>query len=421
MIPDLFPALPTLSSQISAVAAARPANPDGWPVLPEAALYGLVGDVVRTIDPHSEADPAAILIQTLAAVGNMIGPGPHCTVESTRHSLNLYAVLVGESSKARKGTSWGHIEALCSQVDGPWAVDRVTGGLSSAEGLIAEVRDGASPPIDRRLLIVQSEFASVLRVMGRDGNNLSPLMRAAWDSGDLRTLVKNNPLQATGAHISLIGHITRPELLRYLSDTEQHNGFGNHFLWCSVKRSKSLPEGGNVPPEEMAILATQLRTVIEYARSRGGSIMRRDDAARMLWNAVYERLSEGLPGLLGAATSRAEAQVLRLSALYAILDRGITIRVEHLRAALAVWDYCFESARYIFGASTGNRVTDQIHEALRAAGTTGLNRTQIRDLLGRHASTERIEQALGQLMKMGIASRHNVGTEGRPIEFWRAT
>jgi hypothetical protein len=185
--------------------------------------------------------------------------------------------------------------------------------------------------------------------------------------GDLRTLVKNNPLKATGAHISVIGHISRPELLRYLSDTEQHNGFGNRFLWCSVRRSKVLPEGGNVPEEEMAILATQLRTVIEYARSKDGSTMRRDDAARDLWGAVYEELSEGQPGLLGAATSRAEAQVLRMSALFAILDRSIDIRVEHLIAALEVWDYCFQSARYIFGAATGNRVADQIHEALLQA------------------------------------------------------
>jgi hypothetical protein len=217
-----------------------------WPVLPSVALQGLAGDVVRTIEPHSEADPAAILIQTLAAVGNMIGPGPHCLVESTRHALNLYAVLVGETSKGRKGTSWGHIERLCSRIEEQWARGRVTGGLSSAEGLISEVRDDTDPPSDRRLLIVQSEFASVLKVMQREGNNLSPLLRAAWDSGNLRTLVKHDPLKATGAHISIVGHITHPELLRYLSDTEQHNGFANRLLWCCIKRSKFLPEGGSV-------------------------------------------------------------------------------------------------------------------------------------------------------------------------------
>ena len=38
-----------------------------------------------------------------------------------------------------------------------------------------------------------------------------------------------------------------------------------------------------------------------------------DDAARKLWAQVYPTLSEGKPGLLGAITARAEAQVLRIS------------------------------------------------------------------------------------------------------------
>ena len=313
---------------------------DGWPRLPEAALYGWAGDVTRTIEPHSEADPAALLISTLVAAGNLLGPGIHCRVEASRHGLNLYAVLVGESSKARKGTSWGHIERLCACVDQVWARDRVTGGLSSAEGLILEVRDNVEPqepPPDRRLLLVQSEFSAVLRVMTRDGNTLSPVLRDAWDSGRLRTLVKNNPLKATGAHISKIGHITRPELLRYLSDTEHHNGFANRILWCCVRRSKCLPEGGRVPNVEMNALADRLRGIVAWARAEEREVSR-DAVARSLWATVYPRLSAGLPGLLGASTGRAEAQVLRLSSLYAALDCSTTVRVDHLLAALAVWD-----------------------------------------------------------------------------------
>ncbi len=254
-----------------------------WPVLPCAALYGLAGDVVRTISPHSEADPAAILIQILVAVSNMIGPGPHCMVESTRHALTLYAVLVGETSKGRKGTSWGHIERLCSLVDEKWAHDRVTSGLSSAEGLISEVRDDAEPPMNRRLMIVQPEFASVLRIMSREGNNLSPIVRSAWDNGNLRTLVKHNPQRATGAHISLIGHITRLELLRYLSDTEAHNGFANRLLWCLIKSSKYLPEGGRVPDAGLTTLANRLHRVLDWSGEAGDVEMRRDEAARGLW------------------------------------------------------------------------------------------------------------------------------------------
>jgi len=401
-----------------------PQRTDGWPVLPGAALHGWAGDVVRQIEPHSEADPAALLISILVAAGNLLGPGLHCRVEASRHGLNLFAVLVGESSKGRKGTSWGHVERLCARIDESWARDRVTGGLSSAEGLILEVRDDAlppAPPPDRRLMLVQPEFASVLRVMAREGNNLSPTLRDAWDSGRLRTLVKNSPLKATDAHISLLAHVTRPELLRYLSDTEQHNGFANRLLWCCVRRSRCLPEGGCVPDEQMKVLSDQLRGIVDWARRLGQHEIRRDEQARQLWAAVYPRLSDGLPGLLGAATARAEAQVLRLSALYAALDCSTLVRVEHLKAALALWDYCFESARYIFGDATGDPIADRICEALRDAGEAGLTRTQIRDLFGRHASADRIGQALSGLAAMGIAERKIEATAGRSIEIWTAT
>jgi len=255
-------------------------------------------------------------------------------------------------------------------------------------------------------------------VISRDGNNLSSTLRDAWDTGKLRTLVKHAPQQATGAHISMVGHITRLELLRYLSDTEQHNGFANRILWCAIKLSKCLPEGGSVPENEMAALAHRLHNVVTWAQRSGEVEIHRDDAARGLWAAVYPRLSEGLPGLLGAATSRAEAQVLRLSAVYAALDCSSTVRVEHLHAALAVWDYCFASAKYIFGEATGDPVADRLSEALQSAGTEGLTRTQISNLFGRHASVQRITQALAQLTALGAATPKMVSTDGRSIELW---
>lgn len=401
------------------------ARPNGWPVLPDKALYGLAGEVVRIIEPHSEADPAALVIQFLVAAGNMIGRGPHCMVEATRHALNLYAVLAGETAKGRKGTSWGHVFRLCGQVDETWAAGRVTTGLSSAEGLIDQVRDNLQPlpdlQPDKRLLVAQGEFASVLKMMAREGNTLSPTMRDAWDSGNLRTLVKHDPLTATGAHISVIGHISRNELLRYLSDTEAHNGFANRFLWGCVARSKCLPEGGLVPEEQFATLATRLREVLNWADGKGDFELRRDGQARCLWADEYPRLSEGLPGLLGAATARAEAQVLRLSALYAVLDYSEVVQVEHLRAALAVWEYCFASAQFIFGEASGDPVADRIREALLDAGARGLTRTMIRNLLGKHETGDRIARALNQLAMHGVAKYEKRPSGGRDIELWFAT
>ena len=83
----------------------------------------------------------------------------------------------------------------------------------------------------------------------------SGMLRNLWDRGDVRSLTKTSPVRVTGAHVSIIGHITQDELLRYLDRTEVANGFGNRFVWGCVRRSKLLPDGGRVPEEALRILA----------------------------------------------------------------------------------------------------------------------------------------------------------------------
>jgi len=204
---------------------------------------------------------------------------------------------------------------------------------------------------DHRLLVVETELVSAFKVASRDGNTLSAVIRAAWDTGTLRTLTRNNPLTATNTHISIIGHITSEELRRHLDSTEAANGFGNRFLWLSVRRSKRLPDGGNLEPAALAPLVEQTRAALTFARRTGR--VERSNAARELWHRVYDDLSEGQHGLVGSLLARAEAQVIRLSLLYALLDRAKQIEEPHLRAALELWAYADRSVRHLFGESTG--------------------------------------------------------------------
>src|SRR5262249_52333926 len=147
-----------------------------------------------------------------------IGRGPHLPVEADKHHANLFACVVGTSSRGRKGVSRGRSLALTGPADHGWAEHCVVHGLSSGEGLIWAVRDpvekmeavkekgrvvGYEKVIadhgveDKRLLVLESEFAGPLRVMRRESNTLSSTLRQAWDTGDLRTLVKHNPARAT--------------------------------------------------------------------------------------------------------------------------------------------------------------------------------------------------------------------------------
>ena len=154
-------------------------------------------------------------------------------------------------------------------------------------------------------------------------------------------------------------------------------------------------------------------------RAKAVGFLERDAETRKAWAEIYPDLSEGKPGLFGAITARAEAQVLRLSVLYAALDGADAMKLPHLMAALAVWQYAEDSARYIFGDATGDPVADRIHESLLQFGE--MTRTDINSkVFGRHVSAGRISQALALLHKVSKARFEKRETEGRSIEVWRA-
>ena len=259
-------------------------------VFEKFALYGLAGQAVRTLAPHTEAQPEAILLQLLAAFGNVIGPGPHCIVE----------------------------------------------------------------------------------------------------------------------------------LAESLHRTEAHNGFANRCLWAIAQRVQCLPDGGDLAPEDLSALAGGLRRAVDWAQVHPEILFRRDQAASELWNDYYASLSQDRPGLHGTATGRAEAQVLRLSAIYAALDCSSIIQLPHLHAALALWDYCSYSATTLFGTCVGDSIADRILEALRSADS-GLTRKQIRDLFHGNISSSSIDQALEKLSSLGAAACRFTGAgRGRPATLWSA-
>ena len=202
---------------------------------------------------------------------------------------------------------------------------RLTTGLSSGEGLIWTVRDPAGQDpgaADKRLLVIEPEFATVLKSTGRELSTLSPTLRSAWDGRPLALLTRTAPARATEAHVSIIGHITQTELRRYTTTVEIANGFLNRFVFAAVRRVRLLPEGGDPDP----LKGTGLR-----ATSPPSSITPTPPAddtlpdARELWWHLYPQLTQPADGLLGQLTARAEAHVIRLALIYALLDGQKTI------------------------------------------------------------------------------------------------
>jgi hypothetical protein len=404
-----------------------------WPMVRPEAFHGLAGDIVHTIEPETEADSMSLLLQLLVVFGATIGRKAHCLVESTRHYANLFVVIVGATASARKGTSFDRIRDLFRDVSGVFPPARIVNGLSSGEGLIWTVRDPiikdaaskskAVPGVsdattlqgvsDKRLIAFESEFASVLSVVKREGNTLSPVLREAWQSGNLDTLVKHSPAKATNAHISVIGHITLHELRTTWPTVEGFNGFANRFLWAMAQRSKLLPDGGR--PIDLTGFQQRLADCINFA-NQGGTLTR-DEQASKLWHDRYPTLGTSRMGTVASVIARAQPQVVRLSMLFALLDLSMTIRRVHLAAAFAVWDYCEESAVYIFGETLGNRTAERILSALRERCRTT---KELHKLFNNRLSATDLKTTLEMLLSQRLIRFETHSTGGRPSKVWHA-
>jgi len=281
---------------------------------------------------------------------------------------------------------------------------REGGRVAGYEVIIADEGEN-----DKRLLCVEEEFCQALKVMMREGNILSPILRDAWDGKRLAPMTKSSPLQATDAHISIIAHITKDELLRYFTSTEQTNGFGNRFAWFFVQRSKEIPTPTGCPDEILEPLIDRLGDSVTFARKV--SAISRDDEAAAIWAVVYHDLSADKDGLAGALLARAEPQVMRFASIYALLDCSEVVKSPHLEAALALWSYSEQSVHYVFGELKGDPAVDRAFEALKKAGR--LTVTDIHNLFDRHADKNEIDRIVRELLKIKGVTSETTETGGR--------
>jgi hypothetical protein len=420
------------------------------PAFHEAALYGLVGRFVRLLAPCTEAHPIALLVSIFSVLAAALGRDVSLQHGSVTVRCALQALIVARTSRGRKGTAEGIARIVAETIAAvapataphPLLAPQAS-GLASGEGLIWHLRDavvvrdekGAAvetdPGVaDKRLRVVEEEFASVLRQTKRTASTLSTTLRSVFDSlPSVQTLTKHDSAKSSGPHVCSMSHITAAELRVELSVTEIANGLANRIAVFLVDRACLLPEPPEPNEPELKALAKEACEVLLWAR--GGKTVRLSPDAIRIWSGERTDKTDGLyallghehHGLVGALSARAETHVLRFALLYAVLDRSLVIEVEHLAAAVALWAYCEESLTRLFGDGVGDAVAQRILDALRAA-PDAMTRTEIRDLLGRHKRGEQIDAALADLKQKGLVedvAAYPPGPEGgRVASRWKA-
>ncbi len=386
-----------------------------WPKLDEAAYCGPAGKIVRALAPETEADPTVLLVELLTMFGNAVGPSPYVLVGADKHAARLNVAVVGQSSRARKGHAFNLARWVLEMAAPEWLC-RIHGGFGSGEAVVESVGDAADDnqgASDKRLLVREGEFARILQVASRDGATLSEIQRDAWDGGVLAVRTRKSTVTATGSHISVIADITAEELHSKLANVDAFNGFANRYCWWLARRSKKLPSGGIIDEDDLRAWSEPVAEAIRAARTRTRTT--RAPEAERAWEILYDLIDDEACGILGAVTARAEAQILRLSLFYALLDQSEQIGLLHLLAATAVWDYSAASARHIFGPyRSGDPDTDKLLEALRDAGDEGLDGTEQHAVFSGHRSAHRLLEIRRKLEEASLITTTQQTTDGRP-------
>jgi hypothetical protein len=420
---------PVEDEEIDAIPWPEPIGAEGF--------RGLAGKIVLAIMPYSEADPAAVLINFLIGFGNLIGRTAHF-IADREHYTNLFALLVGDTSTGKKGTSWSHVKKVFAAVDTGWAINRTPGGLSSGEGLIWAIRDPIYKTVvdkktgeqetfledagesDKRLLLIESEFGRALRAMQREANTLSAVLRESFDSNPkLQSLTKTAKGVASNPHVSLVGHITKTELIALFSNTDLMNGLGNRFLWICSRQSKSLPFPDPLDADVIGELAGLIISAENFAKNQNCIGM--DAQAKNLWYDIYDYLGRPIPGILGVVTARGVPIVRRLALIYALLDCSAEVRAVHIRAALAVWKYSEQSARFIFGEKPIDLKISKIETGILDCLKDGRKtQTDISIYFNRNKKASELAAALQALSAKGKIAQEKIKepTKDKPITYW---
>jgi len=410
-------------------------------------FHGLIGEIAKIMGEHCEASPEVLLIHGLIISGNIIGRSAYVNGGGSSLFANEFAVFIGETARGRKGTALRMWERLIELVNPDWAEGCTSGQLQSGEGLVHRIRDSkyGPPPSkkikkdepvedvlldsgvsDKRLLVIEEEFSHMSKMGQRNGNTLSETLRKAWDSPRfLRNDNKNSPLRASDPHISLIGHTTREELAGTLKPVELENGMANRVLWCAARRTRDMPNAEILDWRSYPDILDRLKAIFRQRlpNTDDPAFFPRTDEAKSYWDHLYRKLNSGKSSsVMDKVLGRDTSHILKAALIFAVVDRANKIGIEHLKAAVAVINFCQASARWVFGKSTGNKLANNILWALRRS-PKGLTRTEIQKTVcyGKTPETQ-IDRALTDLYQNTLAAmKMEKNEKGRPTERWLAT
>ena len=411
------------------------------PVMAQEGFPDLVRAIVTAACANSEAHPVAVAANVMGLFCCAVGRVAFQRIGDGKVHARPFLLVIGKSGKARKGTAELTPREVARRADGILrkrhnSKDRLrihAGGLSTGEGVGYAIRDPRQPDEktgkggdvgvnDKRLMVIESEFANVLAQAKREGNILSPTVRNLFDGRDIEPLTKTSQLTATSPHVVIIGHITGHELREKSTENDAANGLLNRFMMLHVHRPKlvALPE----PTAESVLneLAERLADSIDYATKgdphhNNSHEITLSDEAKEFWCELYPQISRERDGKAGSLMARSEVYARLLAMVFCLMDRRSEIEPCDLQAAVAWVEYWQQSITYVFLTGEDEEELDTFTLSVLALVNTrpGIKLSELQDHWNRKRIPE-VRASLETLLNMPlppIEMRQDKKTGGR--------
>ncbi|MFC9231368.1 hypothetical protein ACFTZI_20800 [Streptomyces decoyicus] len=317
----------------------------------EKMAFGPLGDAVKSSQEYTEGDPVGVFAASLSLFSAAING---YVVQPSGRPVAVWTVLVGRSKTGRKGFALNTAIAAVGRSISGFLTTRKRKGIKSGAALITTLYEVEQETliseggVDGRVVIIEDEWASVLRRANRDDDYYDNLIHA-WDGAPMVNTTKGkdgrrNEQRVTSPLLGFHGHIQPARWASLVKGDAVFSGAFNRILPVLVDKSKNLPSSMKQPHTHVKE-SPALTKAYEWAR-KGERIMSLSPQAAERHDAYRDELDDRLadmPEARSALVERADENLLRIACVLAAATRKTTVSVKAWEAAREFVEYSMTS------------------------------------------------------------------------------
>ena len=323
------------------------------------------------------------------------------------HYPNVYLVNYGNTGDSKTSAGRQGLRLLPDQGV------KVLRGVGSAEALGDWMQQPDEGPTVSHLMVIE-ELATLLTRGGWEGSTLLSFLTETFDTPDRYEIpFRKNPVLVEEPTPSLVAGTTIEWFWKGMREIDVHGGFGNRIFFITGTPKPPIPLPAKPTPEIVA----ELRTILHGLQQYPVTELFLTPEANALWVEFYHAWKgTSWPELTTAAIKRIPAYIIKLSMVYACLEKTPLITKDQLQAAIMVGNYGAKCADRLMNRHRQHTVQGKCeNRVLHVLQDVNLPTWKIHRRISGSYTAEELARAIRALVTTGAILEASKTTRGEPI------